>query len=220
MLICTVLMLGQMEIAVPVLPLPPQGLGKAYVSILRLPWVSCQRLGCGMQMRKRVLFQKPHIGKIPPSLAEGGGHGGPCALLSCAPSAFWGSAGVARADAWASYISVPRYVLPTHATSPSAPRKSLRLRHRGKACHCRTAYFCLQARAQRPSELCPPVCQGVPQANQTPSCFIHFCRSYSPLTWPSSRALVMLYENWIFWIDVAKSVAASSCIKWTPDKGV
>lgn len=164
MLICTVLMLGQMGIAVPVLPLPPQGLGKAYVSVPRLPWVSCQRLRCGMQMRKRVLFQKPHIGKIPPSLAEGGGHGGPCGLLSCAPSAFWGSAGVARADAWASYISVPWYVLPTHATSPSAPRKSLWLRHRGKTCHCRTAYFCLQAQAQRPSELCP---RGLPRGSSS-----------------------------------------------------
>lgn len=124
MLICTVLMLGQMEIAVPVLPLPPQGLGKPYVSILRLPWVSCQRLRCGMQMRKRVLFQKSHIGKIPPSLAEGGGHGGPCALLSCSPSAFWGSAGVARADAWASYISAPRYVLPTMQPLPLPPGKA------------------------------------------------------------------------------------------------
>lgn len=33
-----------MEIAVPVLPFPLRGLGNAYISILRLPWISCQRV--------------------------------------------------------------------------------------------------------------------------------------------------------------------------------
>ena len=99
MLICTILILGQMEIAVPVLPLPPRGLGKAYVSVLRLPWISCRRVRCGTQKRKRVLFQKTRVRKIPPDLVEGGGHRGPCVLLSCAPSAFRGSAGEVRAEA-------------------------------------------------------------------------------------------------------------------------
>lgn len=65
MLICTIMMLGQMEIAVPVLPLPPRVLGKAYVSLLRLPWISRWRVRCSMQRRKRVLAQKPHMRRIP-----------------------------------------------------------------------------------------------------------------------------------------------------------
>lgn len=70
-LICTILMQGQMEIAVPVLPFPLQGLGNAYISLPRLAWISCQRVRHGMGMRKGVVFWNTHIRNIPLSLAEG-----------------------------------------------------------------------------------------------------------------------------------------------------
>ena len=84
---------------------------------------------------------KTCMGKIPASPVEGGGHGVPCALLSRARSAFQGAAGEVGAEAQASWMSTLQDVLPTCASSPSAPRKSPWLRHRYKICDCRTDYF-------------------------------------------------------------------------------
>lgn len=81
MLICTILMLGQMEIAVPVLPLPPWGLGKAYVSLLRLPWISCQRVRCGTRWGKEFCPKKPVSGKFPLAWQRAMGTEAP--VLSC-----------------------------------------------------------------------------------------------------------------------------------------
>lgn len=100
-----------MEIAVPVLPFPLQGLGNAYISILRLAWISCQRV----RHDEEKFCSRTSLSGESPKIWQGAqrrlevltGQGGGWHLI------LW-----------------HLHSLPAHGPSPSAPSKCPHLGHR------------------------------------------------------------------------------------------
>lgn len=113
-----------------------------------------------MQMRKRVVSQKPRIQKIPPSLAKGSGYKGPYALLS----AFQGCVG--EVSNLHEHIT-HRMCYPLVQPLPLPPGRATAEARGGRSVTTKLRIFVYKPR-QRPSELCLPDSQGFLKPTKCP----------------------------------------------------
>lgn len=200
MLICKILMQGQMEVAVPVLPFPLQGLGNAYISLLRLAWISCQRVREGMQMRKRVLLQNTHIRNIPQAWQRAQR---PLEALT------------RQGEGW--YLSIWHQHTPALTAHPQdlsfCPQEVSTAGPQMEGLGLQNCTFFPSSLGTATLWALHTWMSRSSSSQPRPFMFPSLPQGWFLLTWLSSQALVVLYKTLIFWTDISKPITEYSCIK-------